>query len=101
MLAQRGRMVLMAGREARPTFPVGPFYVKGCTLYGFVMFAATPQEQAAAAADINRWLAEGKFRPRIDRVLPLSETAKAHELQEQSTVNQTGALAGKLVLKPG
>jgi NADPH:quinone reductase len=100
MLAQRGRMILMAGREARPTFPVGPFYVKGCTLYGFVMFAATPEEQAHAASDINRWLAEDKFRPRIDRVMPLAETAKAHELQEQSTVNQSGALAGKLVLRP-
>ncbi|MEX0585602.1 MAG: NADPH:quinone reductase, partial [Pirellulales bacterium] len=89
MLAQRGRMVLMAGRDARPIFPVGPFYVKGCSLHGFVMFMATPEEQARAAADINRWLAEGKFRPRIDRVMPLSATARAHELQEGSTVEQT------------
>ncbi|MCE9544937.1 MAG: NADPH:quinone reductase, partial [Planctomycetia bacterium] len=28
MLAPRGRMILMAGRDARPVFPVGPFYVK-------------------------------------------------------------------------
>ena len=37
-IAERGRMVLMAGRDARPEFPVGPFYVKGCSLHGFVMF---------------------------------------------------------------
>src|SRR5436190_10632692 len=33
LLAQRGRMIVMAGRDARPIFPVGPFYVKGCSLY--------------------------------------------------------------------
>jgi NADPH2:quinone reductase len=99
-LARRGRMVLMAGREARPPFPVGPFYVKDCSLHGFVMFMATPDEQRAAAEDINRWLAQGRIKPRIDRVLPLAETAAAHRLQEESTVNQSGALAGKLVLTP-
>ncbi|MCA9222534.1 MAG: NADPH:quinone reductase, partial [Planctomycetales bacterium] len=31
-LGERGRVVLMAGRDARPPFPVGPFYVKGCSL---------------------------------------------------------------------
>jgi len=99
-LAPRGRIVLMAGREARPHFPVGPFYVKGCSLFGFVMFMATPEEQRACAADLNRWLAEGKLKARIDRLLPLSETAAAHRLQEDNTIAKTGALAGKIVLKP-
>src|SRR5579859_3775934 len=40
LLAMYGRMVVMAGREARPTFPVGPFYVKDCSLHGFAMFNA-------------------------------------------------------------
>jgi NADPH:quinone reductase len=100
MLAPRGRMILMAGRDARPQFPVGPFYVKGCSLHGFVMFLATPDEQQACAADINRWLAAGKIKPNIDRVLPLAEAALAHKLQEESTVGKNGALAGKLVLRP-
>ncbi len=99
-LAPRGRFILMAGRDARPPFPVGPFYVKGCSLRGFVMFAATPDEQRAAALDINRWLAEGLLKPRIDRILPLAETALAHQLQEESTVGKRGTLAGKIVLKP-
>ena len=90
----------MAGRDARPAFPVGPFYVKGCHLMGFAMFNATPEEQRAAADAINHWLAEGKLRPRIDRVLPLADTAAAHRLQEESTVGKSGALAGKIVLKP-
>jgi NADPH2:quinone reductase len=100
VLAPRGRFVLMAGREARPPFPVGPFYVKGCSIRGFVMFAASPDEQRTAADDLNRWLAGGQYRPRIDRVLPLAEAAAAHRLQEESTVQRTGELAGKLVLKP-
>jgi NADPH2:quinone reductase len=100
LLAPRGRMVIMAGREARPPFPVGPFYVKGCSLHGFAMFNATAQEQRAAADDINRALAAGKLKARIDRVLPLSETAAAHRLQEENTLRHAGTLAGKIVLTP-
>ncbi len=101
LLAPRGRMIIMAGREARPPFPVGPFYVKGCALHGFVMFLATPDEQRACADDINRWLAAGKIKAHIDRVMPLSETAAAHKLQEDNTVHKAGTLAGKIVLRPG
>jgi NADPH2:quinone reductase len=99
-LGERGRIILMAGRDARPPFPVGPFYVKGCSLRGFVMFKATATEQRAAADDINRWLAAGKLKARISRTLPLAESAKAHKLQEENTLQRTGTLAGKIVLKP-
>jgi NADPH2:quinone reductase len=100
LLTLRGRMIVMAGRDARPSFPVGPFYVKDCSLHGFAMFNASSREQRAAANAINRWLAEGKLRARIDRVLPLAQAAEAHRLQEESTVQKSGALAGKIVLKP-
>lgn len=100
LLAERGRMILMAGREARVPFPVGPFYVKGCMLKGFVMFLATPAEQKAAAADINRWMSSGQLRAKIDRVMPLAEAAAAHRLQQENTVGKVGTLAGKIVLKP-
>lgn len=100
MLAEGGRMVVMAGRDARPAFPVGPFYVKGCRLCGFAMFKADSREQAAAAADIGRWLAAGRLRVPIDRVLPLESTAEAHALQEGSTVGGSGGLAGKIVVEP-
>ena len=99
-LAPRGRMIIMAGRDARPPFPVGPFYVKGCSLNGFAMFNSPAEEQRACAEQINRWLSEGKLKPRIDRVMPLSETAEAHRLQEQSTVHKSGSLSGKIVLTP-
>jgi len=100
MLAVRGRMIVMAGRDARPTLPVGPFYVKDCSLHGLAMFNATPSEQRASAEDINQWLVEGTLKARIDRIMPLSETAQAHRLQEESTVHKSGALAGKIVLTP-
>ena len=100
VMAERGRMVLMAGRDARPSFPVGPFYVKGCSLHGFAMFKATPDEQRASASDINHWLAGGKLRSLIDRVLPLSQAAEAHRLQESHTLQKQSSLAGKIVLKP-
>jgi NADPH2:quinone reductase len=99
-LAERGRVILMAGRDARPPFPVGPFYVKGCSLCGFVMFKATPGEQRTAADDINRWLASGKLKAQISRVMPLSEAAQAHKLQEENTLHKAGTLAGKIVLRP-
>ncbi len=93
-------MVLMAGREARPAFPVGPFYVKDCSLHGFAMFNATANELREAADEVNRCLSEKKLKARIDRVLPLSQAAEAHRLQEDSTVKKTGAVSGKIVLKP-
>ncbi len=93
-------MVIMAGRDAKPPFPVGPFYVKGCSLFGFVMFKASAEEQMRAAADINRWLSEKRLRPQIGRVFPLSQAAEAHKLQEENTLHKTGSLAGKIVLHP-
>jgi len=100
LLALRGRMIVMAGRDARPALPVGPFYVKDCSLHGLAMFNATPSEQRAAAEDINQWLVEGTLKARIDRALPLAQAAEAHRLQEESTVHKTGVLSGKIVLNP-
>lgn len=99
LMAERGRMVLMAGRDARPEFPVGPFYVKGCSLHGFVMFKATPDEMRQAADDINEWLADGRLQPQIARRMKLSQAAEAHRLQETATLTGEGSLAGKIVLE--
>jgi NADPH2:quinone reductase len=99
-LAERGRIIIMAGRDARPQFPVGPFYVKECSLHGFVMFKASPEEMLTAATDMNEWFTAGKLKARISRVFPLSEAAAAHRLQEENTVHKAGSLMGKIVLKP-
>jgi NADPH2:quinone reductase len=97
-MKERGRMILMAGRDARPPFPVGPFYVKECSLKGMVMFKATPREVAESAHEINRWLAEGRLKANVSHTLPLAEAAEAHRLQEAATLKGAGNLAGKIVL---
>lgn len=101
LMARRGRMVLMAGRDARPEFPVGPFYVKECSLHGFVMFKATPVEMRAAADDINLWLSSQKLKANIARTLPLEDAAEAHRIQESATLEGSGDLTGKIVLTVG
>ncbi len=100
LMAPRGRMIVMAGRQARPVFPVGPFYVKGLSLHGFAMFNATPEEQRRCAEDINRWLAEKKLDVPIGRTFPLSEAAAAHRLLEENTLGRAGTLTGKVVVVP-
>lgn len=100
VMAPRGRVVVMAGRQARPVFPNGPFYVKGLSLFGFVMFAMTPDEQRACANDMNTWMASGALRAVIGRTFPLSETAAAHQLQEENTLGKAGTLTGKVVVVP-
>ncbi|HOP76302.1 MAG TPA: NADPH:quinone reductase [Thermogutta sp.] len=100
LLAMRGRLVLIAGRQSKPKFPVGSFYVKDCKAFGFAMFNAPPEEQQRAAEQINQWLKNGKLRPVIGRVLRLSQAVEAHRLQEQNTLGGAGNLVGKIVLEP-
>lgn len=99
LMSVHGRMIVMAGRDARPVFPVGPFYSRSCSLFGFVILNAAPEELRAAAAHINQWMSAGKLKAQIDRVMALSQAAEAHRLQEESTIRKTGVLAGKIVLK--
>jgi NADPH2:quinone reductase len=98
LLSKRGRMVLIAGRQARPAFPVGPFYMKDLSLYGFAMFNATPDEQRRGAEDINLWLAEKKLHAVIGRTFPLSEAAAAYRLLAENTLHKAGTLKGKVVV---
>ena len=100
VMKERGRIVIMAGRDARPEFPVGPFYVKCLQLFGFVMFKASADELRACANDINEWLADGSLKAQISHTLPLSEAATAHQLQEDNTLGKEGSIAGKLILIP-
>jgi NADPH:quinone reductase len=98
-LARRGRILLMAGRNARAELPVGPFYTKCARVLGFMMFMAAPESQRRAAERINRWLASGALKPKIDRVATLDETAELHRLQEQNTLDVANVIRGKLVVK--
>lgn len=100
-VAPWGRVVLMAGRAAKPTFTNGNFYIKGVSLVGFAMFNVPPAGQRVAATVIDQWLTAGKLRPLIGRTFPLSEAAAAHQLQEDNTLRKAGTLTGKIVVVPG
>jgi NADPH2:quinone reductase len=100
-MAPRGRIIVMAGRLAKPTFTNGPFYVKGLTLAGFAMFNFTAEEQQACAKAMNEWLAAGKMKSHIGRRFPLSAIADAHRLQEENTLKKAGTLTGKIIVQPG
>jgi NADPH2:quinone reductase len=99
LIAKRGRMIVIVWREAKPVLPLGKFYPKDLTLYGFSTFNATPTELAVCANDINSWLAEGKLKPIIGKSLPFSQAAEAHRLQEGHTSGK-GELAGKILVLP-
>jgi NADPH2:quinone reductase len=96
LMAPRGRVIVMAGRAARPAFPNGPFYVKGLSLHGFAMFNATPDEQRVCGMDVAQWLGQGKIKAVIGARFPLADAAKAHALQEA----KDGTRTGKIVVLP-
>ena len=100
LMARRGRMIVMAGRQAQPTFPVGPFYVKDLALHGFAMFNATPDEQRVCADEINRWLSAKKLQIPIGKTFKIAEAAAAHRFLEENTLQKAGTLTGKVVLHP-
>jgi NADPH2:quinone reductase len=100
LMGPRGRIIVMAGRQARPAFPNGPFYVKGLTMCGFAMFNMTGAEQGLCADAINKWLKEGRLKALIGKRFPLAETAAAHQLQEDNTLRKAGTLTGKIVILP-
>jgi NADPH2:quinone reductase len=101
LLRKRGRMILMAGRTAKPVLPLGQFYPRNCSLHGFAMFNATPDEQRRCAEDMVRWIAEGKLRPLVGRTFPLDRAAEAHRFLEESTLRGASQVTGKVVITIG
>ena len=63
LMAPRGRVVLMAGRDARPCFPMGQFYPRDLSLRGFAMFNATAAESRRAAEHLRALADRGAFTP--------------------------------------
>ena len=107
LMAPRGRIIVMAGRQARPDFPLGKFYTKDLSLIGFAMFNASPDEQRECATALNDLFTRNGmvpgvgWHPAVGITLPLSQAAAAHQLQEDNTLHKKGTLSGKIVLIPG
>jgi NADPH2:quinone reductase len=98
LLRKGGRMILMAGRAAKPALPLGAFYPRDCSIHGFAMFNASPDDQRRCADDIVRWAEAGQLRPLIGRVFPLAEAAEAERFLEENTLEKAGTLVGKVVI---
>ena len=98
LMKKRGRIILMAGRDAQPQFPLGAFYVNDLRMIGFAMFNATADEQIHCADEMNRWFEQGKWKPVIGATFSLEQAALAHQLQEDNTLHKQGTLMGKIVV---
>jgi NADPH:quinone reductase and related Zn-dependent oxidoreductases len=95
LLDHRGRAIVMAGAEATANIPIGPLYRKECSIHGFALTYATPQELSGYAEIINRCIEDELLRAKIAAVLPLEKIAEAHLLLETDR-----DLWGKIVLTP-
>jgi NADPH:quinone reductase-like Zn-dependent oxidoreductase len=89
-LGKRGRLVTCGGTTG-PTVPVSlpHLFIKNQSILG-----STMGPRNAFAAILDR-VEKGVFRPVLDRVMPLSRIAEAHDLLESRKV------LGKIVLTPG
>jgi NADPH2:quinone reductase len=101
LLRKRGRAVLMAGRDATPSFPLGSFYPRNCSILGFAMFNHAPHEQLICAEDMTRWINQGRLRPIVGRTFSLDQAAQAEQFLEDNTVGGAGTLVGKVVITIG
>jgi NADPH2:quinone reductase len=98
LLRKNGRMILIAGRTARPTLPLGSFYPRNCSIFGFAMFNTTAEQQRRCADDMVRWIEEGVLKPIVGCIFPLSATVDAVRVLEEKTMTGAVSLTGKVVI---
>lgn len=90
VLARNGRLVTCGGTTGPIVQVALPhLFMKNQSVLGSTM------GPRGAFPEILARIASGAYRPVVDRVMPLSRIAEAHELLEQR------AVAGKIVLTPG
>ncbi|MEM7308805.1 MAG: zinc-binding dehydrogenase [Planctomycetota bacterium] len=90
VLARGGRLVTCGGTTGPKVSVVLPhLFMKNQSVLGSTMGPRSAYETIFAK------VAAGTYRPVLDRVMPLSEVARAHELLENREVS------GKIVLVPG
>jgi NADPH:quinone reductase-like Zn-dependent oxidoreductase len=89
LLADGGRIVLMAGADQRLTLPAGPLYTHDRGILGFVISLASTTDLAEAAAVLNDRLAAGDLPVRVRVVWPLERAAEAHRAVERGERGRT------------
>lgn len=94
VMAQRSRMLLISGLGHKSVLPVGDFYTRNCTLFGFTITDQTQEELADVSIHINQLLSKKALQARIAREVHLSDAALAHGIME------TSDLFGKILVFP-
>jgi NADPH:quinone reductase-like Zn-dependent oxidoreductase len=89
LLAEGGRIVLMAGGGQQLTLPAGPLYTHDRSILGFVISRAGTGELAEAAAVLNGRLAAGDLPVRVRAEWPLERAAEAHRAVERGLRGRT------------
>jgi NADPH:quinone reductase len=98
LLRKHGRMVVIAGRAARPILPFGSFYPRNCAIFGFAMFNSSQEQQRHCASQMVHWIEEGVLKPIVGRSFPLSAAPDAEKFLEDVTIKGTASLTGKVVI---
>ncbi|MBV9381285.1 MAG: zinc-binding dehydrogenase [Streptosporangiaceae bacterium] len=89
-----GRMLLYGVLNGPPAIAPVDLLHRGLTLTGCAGMGDWLALVQAARGDVLRMVADGRLRPQVDSVLPLSDAARAHERTEAR------AAMGKVVLVP-
>jgi NADPH:quinone reductase-like Zn-dependent oxidoreductase len=96
-VATPGAIIFQYGLlSMQPTpFPLGAALSKGLNVRGYTMFEITriPEKMAAAKKYIYDRLADGRFRPKIAKTFPFTQSAEAYKYLESN------AQIGKVVVK--
>ncbi|WP_326835348.1 NADPH:quinone reductase [Amycolatopsis rhabdoformis] len=92
LLAERGRIVVLAGARSRPVLPAGELYMHDRSVLGFAISNARAEELAEAAVSLNDRFAHGGLRPHHVERRTLADAAETHRRLEQ------GAVRGRVVL---
>jgi NADPH:quinone reductase-like Zn-dependent oxidoreductase len=83
--AVRGRVVVSASRGDDPVIPMRALYMRDQQIIGFVISLATTADLAAAARDLDPWLASGRLSVRVGDAVALDDVPDAHARAERGT----------------
>jgi NADPH2:quinone reductase len=82
-----------SGKEMAPTFPFGPYLFKAITIDIVLIYILPKAERDAAIDALHRAHAAGAFKPAVHHILPLEDSAAAHD------ATMTPGRAGAVLIK--
>jgi NADPH2:quinone reductase len=98
LMRKRGRLLVIAGRAAKPPLPFGMFYPRDISILGYAMFNASAEEQRVCADDMIEWVEAKQLWTPVGKTFPLAEAAQAHRFLEDCTTQGNSKLIGKVVI---